>query len=48
MKEEAVTAMTPTGIIPKLHVFLSYRSVEARFADVLKGHLVRDFIGRSS
>lgn len=28
-----------------LHVFLSYRSVEARFADVLKQHLVEDFIG---
>jgi hypothetical protein len=30
---------------PKLSVFLSYRSVEARFADVLKQRLVRDFIG---
>jgi TIR domain len=29
----------------KLSVFLSYRSVEARFADVLKQHLIRDFIG---
>jgi hypothetical protein len=29
----------------KLSVFLSYRSVEARFADVLKQHLVHDFIG---
>jgi hypothetical protein len=29
----------------KLRVFLSYRSVEARFADVLKRHLVEDFIG---
>lgn len=40
-----MTAMTPMGIVPKLHVFLSYRSVEARFADVLKVHLIRDFIG---
>jgi hypothetical protein len=40
-----MTAMTPTAIVPKLHVFLSYRSVEARFADVLKVHLIRDFIG---
>ena len=29
----------------KLSVFLSYRSVEARFADVLKQHLIHDFIG---
>jgi len=29
----------------KLSIFLSYRSVEARFADVLKQHLIHDFIG---
>src|SRR5262245_21015765 len=29
----------------KLAVFLSYRSVEARFADVLKQSLIHDFIG---
>ncbi len=32
-------------IASKLHLFLSYRSVEAKFADLLKKHLVRDFIG---
>jgi hypothetical protein len=31
--------------VPTLNAFLSYRSVEARFADVLKSHLVEDFIG---
>jgi|GEM_PF-5591812 len=30
---------------PRLSVFLSYRSVEARFADLLKQRLSRDFIG---
>lgn len=35
----------PTATISKLQVFLSYRSVEARFADVLKEHLQHDFIG---
>jgi hypothetical protein len=29
----------------KLSVFLSYRSVEARFADVFKQHVIHDFIG---
>lgn len=29
----------------KLPIFLSYRSVEANFADMLKKHLVKDFIG---
>ncbi len=29
----------------KLHLFLSYRSVEAKFADLLKKNLVKDFIG---
>ena len=29
----------------KLHLFLSYRSVEAKFADLLKDRLVADFIG---
>lgn len=29
----------------KLFVFLSYRSVEARFADLLKTYLIHDFIG---
>lgn len=29
----------------RLNVFLSYRSVEAKFADVLSEHLRRDFIG---
>jgi hypothetical protein len=28
-----------------LQVFLSYRTIEARFADVLKEHLLQDFIG---
>jgi TIR domain len=37
--------LKPAGSRSKLNVFLSYRSVEARFADVLKEHLVRDFIG---
>jgi len=38
---------TPTriGIVPRLHVFLSYCTVEAKFADVLKERLVQDFIG---
>jgi hypothetical protein len=40
-----MTAMTPAAIGSKLHVFLSYRTVEARFADALKDHLIRDFIG---
>lgn len=31
--------------ISPLHVFLSYRSVEAPFADMLKEHLIKDFIG---
>ncbi len=35
----------PTGIVSKLNVFLSYRSVEARLADLLKTHLIQDFIG---
>ena len=35
----------PNGIIPKLHIFLSYRTVEAKFADMLKTHLIQDFIG---
>jgi hypothetical protein len=35
----------PTKLMSKLSIFLSYRSVEARFADVLKRHLIRDFIG---
>src|ERR1041384_6150853 len=38
-------ASTTRTIASKLHIFLSYRSVEARFADVLKEHLIRDFIG---
>ncbi|MDM0001826.1 toll/interleukin-1 receptor domain-containing protein [Variovorax sp. J22P240] len=35
----------PNGGIARLNVFLSYRSVEARFADILKECLRRDFIG---
>jgi hypothetical protein len=38
-------APAPIGIVPRLHVFLSYRNPEARFADVLKEHLIQDFIG---
>lgn len=40
--------MTPplsTKLMSKLSVFLSYRSVEAPLADVLKQHLIHDFIG---
>jgi hypothetical protein len=33
------------GMLSKFHIFLGYRSVEARFADVLKDHIVQDFIG---
>ena len=40
-------APAPIGIVPRLHVFLSYRNPEARFADVLKEHLIQDFIGYS-
>jgi hypothetical protein len=40
-----MTATVSTAIVSKLRVFLSYRTVEARFADVLKEHLIRDFIG---
>lgn len=40
-----MTTLNTTAKIPKLTVFLSYRSVEAAFADVLKENLVRDFIG---
>jgi len=36
---------TPTRTISRLHVFLSYRTIEARLADALKEHLVQDFIG---
>jgi len=36
---------TSTETVPRLNVFLSYRSVEARFADILKEHLLQDFIG---
>ena len=37
---------TPTPkLASKLFIFLSYRSVEARFADVLKRNLTNDFIG---
>jgi len=35
----------PPKLVSKLSVFLSYRSVEARFADVLKQHMVHDFLG---
>jgi TIR domain len=38
-------APAPIAIVPRLHVFLSYRNPEARFADVLKEHLIQDFIG---
>jgi hypothetical protein len=38
-------APTPIGIVPRLHIFLSYRNPEAKFADVLKEHLIQDFIG---
>jgi hypothetical protein len=31
--------------MPKLEVFVSHRTVEARFADALRTHLSRDFIG---
>src|SRR5438045_22656 len=40
-----MTQATSYAIVPKLSVFLSYRSVEARFADLLKQRLFRDFIG---
>lgn len=29
----------------KLEVFVSHRTVEAKFADALRSHLARDFIG---
>lgn len=41
---ESMKMNLPTPV-PKLHIFLSYRSVEARFADALKEHLMEDFIG---
>ena len=31
--------------MPKLEVFVSHRTVEAKFADVLRAHLARDFMG---
>ena len=31
--------------MPKLEVFVSHRTVEAKFADLLREHLARDFIG---
>ena len=31
--------------VPKLEVFVSHRTVEAKFADALRTHLARDFIG---
>ena len=31
--------------MPKLEVFVSHRTVEAKFADALRTHLSRDFIG---
>jgi hypothetical protein len=31
--------------VPKLEVFVSHRTVEAKFADLLREHLTRDFIG---
>ena len=31
--------------MPKLEVFVSHRTVEAKFADTLRDHLTRDFIG---
>jgi hypothetical protein len=31
--------------VPKLEVFVSHRTVEAKFADALRAHLARDFIG---
>jgi hypothetical protein len=37
--------MNSSAPVSRLHVFLSYRSVEARLADVLKKHLEDDFIG---
>jgi hypothetical protein len=37
--------MSPAKLTSKLRIFLSYRSVEARFADVLKVRLTHDFIG---
>ena len=40
-----MTNPSPTKLSSKLSVFLSYRSVEARFADLLKQHLIHDFIG---
>jgi TIR domain-containing protein len=42
---DMIPAPTPTRTVSRLHVFLSYRTVEAKFADVLKEHLVQDFIG---
>ncbi|MDX1547236.1 MAG: toll/interleukin-1 receptor domain-containing protein [Rhodothermales bacterium] len=40
-----MTTTTSNRTVSKLRVFLSYRTVEARFADVLKEHLIKDFIG---
>jgi hypothetical protein len=40
-----VNPSPPPKLTSKLSVFLSYRSVEARIADVLKQHLTHDFIG---
>jgi hypothetical protein len=40
-----VTSAPSPKLTSRLVVFLSYRSVEARFADVLKQHLIHDFIG---
>jgi hypothetical protein len=36
---------TQAGIVSRLQLFLSYRSVESRLADALREHLVQDFIG---
>ncbi len=38
-------ATSTPKLASKLFIFLSYRSVEARFADVLKRNLTNDFIG---
>ena len=40
-----IVMKTQAGVVPRLTVFLSYRSVEERLADLLKTYLAQDFIG---
>ena len=40
-----ITNSTLTKSASRLNIFLSYCTVEAKFSDILKDHLIQDFIG---